>query len=276
MTKERLLQESTRPAAIRSPRAAVALWMGAALCAFNPLAAQDGATPLDANIEALDKWVEARRTLAEEQAQWEGEKARLDDMIALRTAQLKALNDAISAAQQETDVAETERTQLASSLEQMKAVEARVLKAVTDAEARMRALLPQLPVSLQQELQPLSVRLPDAGGKSGQSLTTSQRMQTIVGLLTQIEKFNDTVDINAEAREIDNRRVQVQALYFGLAAAYWVDGNGTAGGTGRPGPDGWVWERDDTLAPAIQQMIAMYKKDTTEVHYVPLPVEVTD
>jgi septal ring factor EnvC (AmiA/AmiB activator) len=279
MIKERLLRCGQRRREAGGFRRTVAAAALAVTLGAGSLAAQKAAdSPLDQNMDVLGKWVEAQRALAQERADWQSEQARLHDMIAVRQAQPAQLNEALDDARKETDVAESERSQLAGSLDAMKATEATITQAVDQAEQRVRTLLPQLPLPLQQQLQPLTVRLPDPKNKSAaaHNLSTSQRMQTVVGLLTQIEKFNDTVDLNEEAREIDGRRVQVEALYFGLAAAYWVDGEGLAGGTGQPGPDGWVWTRDDSLAPRIKGMISMYRGNTTAITYVSLPANVSE
>lgn len=230
--------------------------------------------PVQANMDVIRQWVQARETLAKERADWQSEKARLQDMIEVRKSQLAQLNDQLASAQKETDVAEKERTRLAQDLDSMKGIEGTVEDAVVKYEQRMRTLLPQLPTPLQQELQPLSVRLPDPANKAPVNLSASQRMQTVIGMLTQIEKYNDALDLAQESREIDGKRIQVQTMYFGIAAAYWVDGAGTAGGTGAPGPNGWVWTRDDSLAPQIRNMIAMYH-GSNEVTYVTLPAKVS-
>ena len=276
MRTEQFSRAGTRPRRTQDGLRALAVALAATVGGAVHSAAQTN--PVDANLEVLSNWVEARKELATAETNWQGEKVRLLDMIELRKTQLTQLNEGIENMREATDAAERERTELGAGLEGIRQVEEQVDAAVTAAEARMRTLVHQLPHPLQQELQPLIVRLPNPAERGGNrhALSSSQRMQTIVGLLTQIEKFNDTVEVSQEARDIDGRRMQVETLYFGLAQAYWVDGNGSAGGTGHPGPDGWVWQRDDALAPQISTLIAMYRNTASSFNYVSLPVQVAD
>lgn len=230
--------------------------------------------PLQSSLDRVGQWIEAEQNLAELQQEWAVEQAALNDLIRLREVELKGIAERLERIQDAADAVDEERRARGAELEQLKSVESALLSVMVQLEATLRALIPQLPPPLQREIQPLTSRLPTADQPSKQ--TVAQRMPVVIGILTQIEKYNDTVDVASEIRDVEGQRIQVEVIYFGLAGAFWVDRQGTKAGTGVPGEQGWAWRREDALAPAVSSAIQMYRKQTNLVEFVPLPVEIVD
>ena len=87
------------------------------------------------------------------------------------------------------------------------------------------------------------------------------------------DKFNSGVQREAEIRDVDGSQAEVETLYFGLAAAYFANAEGTYGGIGFPGPDGWTWELKTAEAPAISRLIGVYTGQR-EAEFVPVPATI--
>jgi hypothetical protein len=64
---------------------------------------------------------------------------------------------------------------------------------------------------------------------------------------------------------------EVQAIYVGLAQAYYVSAGGEAG-IGRPGPEGWTWEPSRAVAREVLTALEILQGKQTPA-FVPLPVK---
>ena len=111
---------------------------------------------------------------------------------------------------------------------------------------------------------------------SATTLSISQRLQSIVGVLTQVDKFNTAVEIAPEQREFEGNRVQVTTIYFGLGAAYYADRSGEHAGYGRSTEKGWQWVPDASIAADVLRLIDMYEGNTTQIEFVPMPVNINN
>ena len=72
--------------------------------------------------------------------------------------------------------------------------------------------------------------------------------------------------------QLNGTQVRVQVLYLGLAQALYVSKSGRLAGVGRPGPDGWIWERNNKIANDVTRAIRVFR-DETIPSLVNLPVE---
>jgi hypothetical protein len=124
-------------------------------------------------------------------------------------------------------------------------------------ETDLKALGQRLPEPLVAELKPLFARLPD--NPANTRLSYSQRLQTAIGLMAQIDKFNSDLKFVSAVQDVGGESLEVQTLYFGLGAALFSDSAGKYSGFGRPAAEGWKWERatgPDALA--ITQTVEVY------------------
>ncbi|MCD8482243.1 MAG: DUF3450 domain-containing protein [Verrucomicrobia bacterium] len=100
----------------------------------------------------------------------------------------------------------------------------------------------------------MAARLPE--DPAATRLSYSQRLQTVVGLLAQIDRFNTDLRSVTEIKTLEDGSHEVQTLYFGLSSALFSNPSGTYAGFGKAGPSGWEWTtvsgRDaDNIAAAI-------------------------
>ena len=100
----------------------------------------------------------------------------------------------------------------------------------------------------------------------------SKRLLNVINLLTEAEKFQQTVHLRPELRKnADGREFNMQVLYFGLACAYAVNEDGTFALVGRPSADGWKFEERKDLASDIRKLIAATTGDQ-DAAFVNLPL----
>jgi len=246
-------------------------------CAAVGLAAVtlDAQTSLDDSLNSLEKWVETESVISKEKADWEIQKQSMLDLLAVHRKELNELAAQIKAAEDMTSTADAQREALLGEQDSIRKIEARIKDQITAQEASLKKVIKKLPRPLQQEILPLSSRLPEDPDKT--SLSLSQRMQNVVGILTQIDKFNTTVEVVPESRSFeDGKLVEVKTIYFGMAVAYYADTVGAHAGYGVPTDNGWEWQPDDSIAEKVQSIIEMAEGQTTDIKFVELPVTIKD
>jgi hypothetical protein len=231
-----------------------------------------GQTVLDDTLSSLEQWVEMERRIASESAAWEVERESLQDLLGLYREELAGLRETIREAEEEVNAAEAARAELNEESERLSHIEERVAAAIVQAELDLKALNSRLPEPLQKQIQPLFAQLPSNPRET--SLSLAQRIQFIAGMLTQIQKFNTTVTVLEDFRVFEEGNlVQIDAIYFGLGTAYYVDKGNLHAGFAVLGPDGWRWNDDVTLAPLVREVIDIYKSPG-KAAFVELPVQI--
>lgn len=241
-----------------------------------PTPATNHAAP-DAEAEgrtAIETWVETRRILSRETQEWRVAREVLDGRADLLAREVETIEKQIAQTTNEIGELDVKLAEARAQRERLVAATAGLDESIAALERRVRALLPRVPAPLRERVEPLSQRIPAEGAASPASL--AERFQNVIGVLNEMQKFAREIQVTSEVRDFgDGGRVEVTVLYVGLAQAYFVNPAGTVAGVGRPGPHGWSWERDDELAPAVQEAIAVYRNERPAV-YVRLPVVMDD
>jgi len=236
---------------------------GRTLAADDPAAAAQG---------AFEKWVEVRDAIAREKRDWTVEKEFLTEEIRLLKEEVAALKEKSDRLDTETSQTEKDLARIAGDNETLKSASARVEAEVAGFESALRSLDPRFPGVLRETLEPLMNRVPREGAATKSSL--SERMQAVVGVLSQVDKFNGTLTVVPELRKKpDGREVQVRTLYLGLAQAWFVSLDAEFAGQGFPGEAGWEWTTANELAPTVKQAIDI-QQNAGLAQYVRLPVKV--
>ncbi|MBC2607957.1 DUF3450 family protein [Pelagicoccus albus] len=218
------------------------------------------------------QWMETERLISEESTEWESEKAVIEDMISLMETDKASLQEKIDSANELSSAADEERAAIVEEKDKLTATADAYVSIISDAEAKTRELIPMLPPPFTEEIKPLISRLPE--DSSTTKLSLSQRTQNVVGILSQVDKFNSGVTYLSEIKKVsDDQSLEVHTLYFGLAAAYFVDTQGVTAGYGTPSPEGWEWTTDTDLAPDIQKLLAIYQQ-TSQAEFIELPVSI--
>lgn len=237
-----------------------------------PFSLSAQSTDVGGTRDLLDQWVETRQIISEEKASWKVEKSILGDTVQLLSSEIGRLDKALADLESSATAADEERANLADEKEKLTAASAVVEANIGELENQLKRVLKTLPEPLIEKIKPLIRRLPEDPANTDLSL--GERVQNIVGILSQADKFNTTITQTSESREIDGgKTVEVRTLYWGLAMAYYVDASGQYAGIGVPGPDGWEWPRVDAAGAEIKRLIDVYE-GSEDISFVNVPARI--
>lgn len=208
--------------------------------------------------ETLSQWVQTRQLISKTRTDWESDKEMLGQTKALFERELAAVAEQMGKLSTNSSVADTERRKAEAELAQHSEALDQARSLVADLEKEVRSLLPLLPPPLTATAQPWVNRLPadPANTKAG----VLERFQTVVGLLNEIDKFNNAITVaNDKQSNGKGAQVSVDVIYLGLGIAYFVDAAGQVAGIGSPGSTGWQWKLQPEIAPRVRDAIAIYR-----------------
>ena len=220
----------------------------------------------------LQEWVETRRIISQEKSDWQVEQSIFTDTVGLLSNELERLNAELEEMEASATAADEDRAKLSAKKEKLNAASSVVEAHIGELETQMKAVLKTLPEPLVQKIKPLIRRLPEDSADT--SLSLGERVQNIVGILSQADKFNGTLTQTNESREIsEGKTVEVRTLYWGLAAAYYVDATGAYAGIGYPTAEGWEWPRIDNVGADIKLLIDVYE-GSEAIQFIPVPARI--
>ncbi len=229
-------------------------------------------SPLQETVDLLGQWVETERLISRTQAEWEMNRASMQNLIEVYQQEIEALDALIAAAEQDTSAAERRRAELLQQDEGIREIETRVVAALVEAEKQLRDLHRFLPPPLQEELRPLFNMIP--ADPAASRVAIAQRVQPIVAILTQIQRFNQVVTLVEDYREFEaGRTVQTETAWFGLGAAFYVDSANEHAGFALLGDNGWTWQDEPSLVPQVREFINIYR-GTKQANHIKLPVTI--
>ena len=206
----------------------------AAWVALATSVAQGQAPQLGQTRATLKEWVELKKVISEERSSWTVEKQTLNESIDLLTQEIEKLDEQITSMQEEADAAQLERQSLNNEEDELKRASAVVQQVATDLEAAVIGLIDYFPQSLQKKLSILTERMPK-NAKQADALGLSTRIQYIIGILGEIEKFNNQITVEETMQTIDGAEVAVKTIYLGLAVGYYVRWHENGGRRPAPG-----------------------------------------
>ncbi|MGE9293808.1 MAG: DUF3450 family protein [Puniceicoccales bacterium] len=244
------------------------------LClAATPLLGQD-ASPVKQAKSKLDKWVETQQLISEEKSDWAAEQVSLADTKELLQKQLEALDEKIKEMEDTATEADNERNELLLQRAGYMRANKSLAETISGLENRLKAQTAYYPQPLLDMVDPLLVRIPENPEETDASL--GQRVQNIVGILSQAQKFNNMITFIGETQDVEgsDKQVQVWTFYWGLGAAFYVDELGHVAGYGMPTPEGWVFTQDDSIAARVSKMRAYYENTDQDIKFVPVPVTI--
>lgn len=236
-------------------------WMGRA--------AEGTLTPLRAGIE---QWVQTRQLISRTRSDWDSEKEMLLQTKALYERELSGIDDQMSKVSTNSAQVDRDRAVLEAELKDSNATLDHAKTLVAGLEAKAAALAARMPDPLKETLQPMLNRLPQDPAASKTAVT--ERLQTVVSVFNEIDKFNNAISITSEKRKNDRgEEIAVESVYVGLGAAYFVNQTGDFAGAGAPSTDGWRWTVNPSLAAEVREIIRIYRGERT-ASFVLLPVQV--
>lgn len=243
------------------------LWLLAVMFA----ATAPAETPLNEARTTLEKWVETRQMISQARTGWQADKETLEQTVALFDRELKGVQEQMSKVSTNNVQADKERAEAEALKKSATESLDRARDFAAGIETKLTKLAPQLPAPLQDIIKPLLNKLPtDPNTK----MSAAERLQVVVGILGEMDKFNNAVSIFSEKRENpQGEEVAVETVYVGLGAAYFVNDAGNFAGVGIPGASGWEWTTKPEIAASVRDVIRVYRNERP-ARFVALPVTV--
>lgn len=234
---------------------------------------QSAEIELEKTRTALEEWVELRKLISEEENVWRAEKETIQSSIELIKSETERIDKEIKDAEESATAAVKRRQELNDENQALKDAASTVVGAIPKLEERIVALAESFPEDLRSKIAPLFQRIPKKG--VGTRAGAGERLQNIVGILGEVEKFNRTITKTSELQKLPNGdNAQVDTIYLGLSVAFFVDGKNTYAGILRPAKGAWVVEPRNDLAGAIRKVVEMYTGNQPEAEFIALPVEI--
>ncbi len=229
------------------------------------------AQTLDEARNLVSEWVDVEKTISEERSDWEAGQAIINDMIALLETEKESLTEKIKMAEEGLSESDKKRKVLIEESDEYKAAVEVLGSKIESVEGRVLALHKQFPNPLQEEVSTLFARIPREGEDF--RLSVSQRLQSVIAILSQADKFNSGVQLVSDIQKLDSGQSEVDILYFGLAGAFFKNREGTYVGIGVPSDEGWVWEETPESGKEITALFAVYAGEV-QAEFVTLPVKI--
>jgi septal ring factor EnvC (AmiA/AmiB activator) len=229
-------------------------------------------TTLAETRSTLEKWVETRQLISRTRSDWQSDKEMLEQNIQLFERELKSVEEQMRKVDTNNVQVEKERAQAEAGLKSSNASLESARQFAAGFESQIGRLVPQLPAPLQDLLKPSLARMPTNAAST--RMPATERLQVIVGVLNELDKFNNSVSIFGEKRKNQKgEEVAVETVYVGLGTAYFVNDAGDFAGAGAPGPDGWEWSIKPELAASVREVIHIYRNERP-ARFVPLPANI--
>ncbi|MFN3166642.1 MAG: DUF3450 family protein [Phycisphaeraceae bacterium] len=292
------------------PRFATAgLLLTAALCAA-PTAAQDQQAPPPSTGQTIgdtratiERWLEVRKTIAKEKADWAQARAMMLDRIELLKRDIEKVRAEIEKEREKLAGFETNIEALQAQNDALKRSSDELAEMIAAMERRTLALLDQAPEPLSEAVRPLAVQLTgyrsgkdaQAGPQTGEQtadataqagrgpaqdkpaspeVPLSRRVENVTGVLFVFNKFAGKIEQASElVDQPDGTALSVATIYLGLSYGYYVDDAGTTAAVGSAGEGAWTWTPNNDAADVVKTALAVLNKDRTAA-FVQLPVEV--
>lgn len=235
------------------------------------LAAQ---SKLQSTRNTLKIWIETEKKLTQEESAWEKDKSTLEGIIEVINSEISILEEKIEKSLDEVSKADAKRAELMEQKEELKNASGVIQARIVELEKKVHSIHPLLPKPLQNTIAPLYSRMPKSESDAANKQSLSARMQNVIGILSQVDKFNGSIYLDSGLHELeDGRQVIIKTLYLGIAYAYFIDSTGNYAGYGVPQEDGWNWVRDESMAQVIADAMEVYE-DPQKASYIHLPVTI--
>jgi hypothetical protein len=243
---------------------------------LNVFSQQAEVTPTEELRTSVREWVETMRKIQQEENDWSRDqevlqnyKEGLEKEIADLKQQIADAKTRKAGVDQESLDESTQRDRYAAAKDELSGL-------VRKLEEDLASKLPLFPAPLMAEpkvsqaVEDLQrdLKLPVEKRNDG----VSKRLLNVINLITDVEKFQQTVVLRPELRKTDDgKEYNMQVIYFGLACAYAVNEDGSFALVGRPTSEGWVFQEQKNLAADIRRLIAATTGDQ-EATFVNLPL----
>lgn len=241
------------------------------LCAaISPAKAQEKEKPFPSPTEVQKKateWVLTRKLISEEDAAWQGEKASLADLNAIRLKETEQLEEFVKLAGSRVEELAGKRATFTKEESELKAWRAELERKVVELETGLKPLIADFPAPLRDKIQESLIRIEAA--EVDQAL--QNRARDILLVLQACLEFQNAITVHTDVREIDGERREVEVIYLGMTQAWYVDASNKHSGYGVPGSGAWEWTEDNSIASRVRSTLEIQTRQATPA-FVELPL----
>ena len=235
--------------------------------------AQNSSYTMGETPSMIEKWVNTSQLISQEASDWREQKVIMTFKINLLIKEIKALEEQIEESRKDVALADAKRIEMEVEEKILRSATEVVEDAIPRYEQTLLRLAKSFPGPLLEKTSSLLAQMPADAEKT--SLTGAERVNIILGILTEVDKFNGAVTVVSELREIDtDKTVEVKTLYLGLAQAFFVDSNQQFAKAGKLADGQWVWTEQNDYAHDIWRAIAMYENVIKPALFLKLPVTI--
>ena len=228
------------------------------------IAAQAQDSPLSPNQElqsTVSGWIDAMQKIQQEENDWSRDQEVLQHYKEGLEKEISDLKEKITAARTRAQGADQDSLSLQKKRDQYLAARDRIKQTVIDLETRLAARLPAFPAPLMADpkVAQMARELRQARElpEEKQSEGLSKRLLNAINLLTEAEKFQQTIHVREELHPTpEGGETKVQVVYFGLAAAYGVSADQSLAVVGAPTASGWKFTPKPELAADIRRLVS--------------------
>ena len=229
-------------------------------------------SPLENTRDLVSKWVEMQQLISKEKKDWSLGKDVLEQRISLVDGEISSLEGRIQESKEGLWETRKQKRDLEVKTGQLKAATSSLEASIATIERKTKALFKRLPAPVRDQVERLERQIP--ADPAATELSLAVRYQNVLGILNQVNKFNNDILVVSELRELESgSSAEVSVIYVGLGQAFFANSTGTIAGTGRPGDDGWVWTEDNDLASDVLLTLQILN-DEAQPAFVPLPVTI--
>ena len=221
--------------------------------------------------ELVSQWVKTQQLISQPKRDWLVEKDFLQSVIELNQSELEKTQKNQKELDQQSATLEEDFNKQEKQKNDLESVESEITTKIQNAEAKLVALVAGLPEPLKEKIEPLVSKLPKVGVK----VPVSIRLQTLVGLMNEIEKWDSSITLDSQAyTPLKGNSLLVDVIYIGLAQGYFSNNDETKAVAGVivPGKDGWVFKEKNNLAEKIRKIVEVYNGRSAE--YTNIPIEI--
>jgi Protein of unknown function (DUF3450) len=217
----------------------------------------------------LENWVQTRQLISKTRADWLTDKETIEQTLQLFERELAAVGEQMMKLSTNNTQIDKEREQAESLLKVSNESLDLAKQFAATFEGKLARFVPQLPAPLQEILKPLLAKVP--ADSANTKMAATERIQVVVGILNEIDKFNGAVNLFSEKRRNEKgEEIAVETVYVGLGAAYFVNDADNFAGVGVPGENGWQWSMKPELASSVREIVKIYRNEHS-ARFVALP-----
>lgn len=227
---------------------------------------------VDDTRSILQRYVEMEGAISKERKDWAEGRGLLQARVEVLKSAIEALRREIGNAEESISEADKARDELIRENERLKEASASLDGQIGALETRTKSLLRRLPGPILEVVKPISQRIPP--NPNDTKLTLWERFFNVVGVLNEIDGFNQKIHMTTEVRTLsDDVSVEVTAIYVGIGQGYYANAQGTIAGIGSASEEGWTWTEANEAGPAVLRVIAILKGEEI-AQFVRLPVKI--